>query len=169
MENLINNGTPEIFSDKLILDCILFNDILESDLGDLVPFFEIRTFEIGEKFTPSIENDPYFFLLFDGIIETCIENTQADTKEKSILDSGNFLGEMNLFFKDYYKIQCHAIEKSKILLLTKKKFIIMTQSLLHGANQFHFNLIKVLSKKADELNDEFINLFVHQLDNQNQE
>ncbi len=163
MENTSSSKLPEIFADETIRNHPIFAGLSERCLREISVQFVVEKIEEGEKFTYSDK----WLLVVRGSLEITDSNLSKKPESAILLLAGKSAGEINLIESGHSEIKATAQEDTEILTLSSKIFGTMINKKSIHTNNFYFNLTKCLCMKLKELNNEYAELYIQQLLQQN--
>ncbi len=112
-----------------------------------------RLFRDGEVLCRQGEAGDHMFVIQNGKVEVVAESGNRETR-LAVLGEGDFIGEMALFEKEPRSATVRAVGEVRALTVDKK-------NLLRRVSEdptLAFRVIKTLSKRVRELNDEVARL-----------
>jgi len=107
-----------------------------------------KVFHDGDVIIRQGDVDDCMYVIQEGQVEIVLEN-QGQENVLSVLDTGDFFGEMALFDKDVRSATVRAVGDAKVLTVDKKSLM---RRFLEDPS-LAFRLVETMSKRIRELQD----------------
>lgn len=101
----------------------LFKEISDSDLKELLPFCEEKTFNAGQDICSYGEKGEEFFLLLDGDVRLQIPTDQKFGITVIFIEVGNAFGFSGLLEPYSYSSTARCVENTKVIAIENGPFL----------------------------------------------
>ena len=112
-----------------------------------------RVYHDGEMFFRAGDTGDHMYVIQEGQVEVVVERDGRQTRI-ALLGPGDILGEMAIFEREPRSATVRALGKVRAITVDKKNLL----SRISEDPTLAFRLIKTLSRRVRELNDEVVRL-----------
>jgi signal transduction histidine kinase len=134
----------------------IFDDLSEEVLGQYATKLKRKKYKKGVQIIAENETSDMLFFICKGRVEINkgLKNPETPSAQLSILEPGDFFGEMGIIDEEPRSASVSALDEVELLIIPKDTFIEM--SFKHPSVMY--NLMKALSGRLRQTNERFVEL-----------
>lgn len=138
---------------KLLAQAPLFAELSRSELGEISEISFVKEVQANEIIFFENDSGEAIYLISTGMVKISKISDEGREKTLTILESGDFFGEMALLDGGVRSATAQALRDTRLLLIYREDFL----ELLHNYPEIGSKIIAVLSQRLRETNRQLEN------------
>ncbi|MCX7943323.1 MAG: Crp/Fnr family transcriptional regulator [Deltaproteobacteria bacterium] len=141
-------------SGEILSKIFLFSDLNKYELNKLSSLMSEKVYKKGENILIQNDKGDSLYVILEGKVKVVLYGEKGREIILSILEDGDFFGEMALLDEDVRSAYVITLERTRVLVLPREVFL----EWLYGHPAFTVKLLKYLSKRLRQADGIISNL-----------